>query len=206
MPRGLASLAAGALLAASAASAQPAPAGGEDDVHRHRGLFVRLDGGLGYLRSSSMLNGEDASLSGLAMSLGFSLGGNVREDLSVFGHAAISSAPGPSASLGGSSGGSDAWLNLVSVGPGVSYYFMPSNVYVSAVLSLTGLFAAGKNRSGNSEVGLGARFAVGKEWWVGDRWGIGVAGQFSFGSNQDQGSAAHWKTISPALAFSATFH
>ena len=49
------------------------------------------------------------------------------------------------------------------------------------------------------EVGLG------KEWWVGDRWGIGVAGQFSFGSNQDQGSAAHWKTISPALAFSASF-
>lgn len=152
-----------------------------------------------------MLNGEDASLSGLAMSLGFSLGGHVREDLSVFGHASVSSAPGPTASLGASSGGTDSWLNLVSVGPGVNYYFMPSNVYVSAVLSLTGLFAAAKNRSGSSEVGLGARFAVGKEWWVGDRWGIGVAGQFSFGSNQDQGSSAHWKTISPALAFSASF-
>lgn len=205
MPRGLVSFSAGALLAASAASAQPAPAGEDYGVHRHRGLFLRLDGGVGYLRSSSMLNGEDASLSGVAMSLGFSLGANVREDLSVFGHASISAAPGPDVSLGASSGGSDAWLNLVSVGPGVSYYFMPSNVYVSAVLSLTGLFAAAKGGSGNSEIGLGARFALGKEWWVGDRWGIGVAGQFSFGSNQDQGSSAHWKTISPTLAFSATF-
>jgi hypothetical protein len=205
MSRGLVSLAAGVLLAASAASAQPAPAGEDDRVHRHQGLFLRLDGGLGYLRSSSMLNGEDASLTGLALSFGISLGGHVREDLSVFGHASISAAPAPTASLGTSSGGTDSSLELVSIGPGVNYYFMPSNVYVSAVVALTGLFAIAKNKSGSSEVGLGVRVAVGKEWWVGDRWGIGVAGQFSFGSNQDQGSAAHWKTISPTLAFSATF-
>lgn len=204
MSRDLALLVAGALLAASAASAQ-APAGGDDEVHRHRGLFLRLDGGVGYLRSSSTLDGLDASLSGPAISLGFSLGGHVREDLSVFGHASLSAAPGPSASLGTSSGATDGWLNLLSIGPGMNYYFMPSNVYVSAVVALTGLLAGAYGRSGSSEVGVGARLAVGKEWWVGDRWGIGVAGQFSFGSNQDQGSPAHWKTISPALAFSASF-
>ncbi len=42
--------------------------------------------------------------------------------------------------------------------------------------------------SATSSAGLGAKIAVGKQWWVGDSWGLGLAGQF-FGSwNGSQGA------------------
>ena len=193
-----------ALLVSSAASAQAA-AGEEDGAHRHRGLFLRLEAGGGYLRSSATVDGLAASISGPAGSVGISLGGNFQENWSVFGHLSWSAAPSPTVSLADSSG-TQSLSSFLSWGPGVNYYFMPSNVYASAMVLLTGLFATSRSGdSGSSEIGLGFKLAVGKEWWVGDRWGLGVAGQFSFGSNQDQGSPSHWKTISPALAFSATF-
>jgi len=198
------SVAACALLISSAAFAQTAT-GGEDRAHQHRDLFLRLEAGGGYLRSSATVNGLSGSISGPAGSLGVSLGWSIQENLSIFGHLSWSAAPSPTVSLGDSSG-SQSLLSFLSGGPGVNYYFMPSNYYVSAMVLLTGLFTASQaGGSGSSEVGLGLKAAVGKEWWVSDRWGLGVAGQFSFGSNQDQGSPSHWKTISPALAFSATF-
>lgn len=198
-------LAAGALLAASPALAQVDV---EDAVHRHQGLFLRFDLGGGYLRSSAMPNGTDASLSGAAVSFGVSLGASVMENLSVFGRASISSAPAPTASLAGASAGtSSSSLDFLSIGPGVNYYFMPSNFYLSGAILMTGLVTTLEGNSGSTKVGFGATFSVGKEWWVSDRWGLGIAGQFSFGSNKDKGSGSPptWTTITPALAFSASF-
>src|SRR5438093_8407485 len=102
MLRGLAFyVAAGAVLAASPAFAQRKWASG-DDSHHHQGLFMRFDAGGAYLKSSSTLNGSDASFSGPAGSFGFSIGGNVIEDLSIFGHLSVSAAPSPTATLGSS--------------------------------------------------------------------------------------------------------
>ena len=74
---------------------------------------------------------------------------------------------------------------------------------------LVGAFAGGPISGGafNPAVGFGATLSVGKEWWVSERWGVGIAGQFSFGSNKDKGpgSPPTWTTITPALAFSASF-
>jgi len=142
------------------------------------------------------------------VSFGVSLGASVMENLSVFGHASISSAPLPNASLAGSSvGTSSSSLDFLSIGPGVNYYFMPSNFYLSAAILMTGLVTTLEGNSGSTKVGFGATFSVGKEWWVSDRWGLGIAGQFSFGSNKDKGpgSPPTWTTITPALAFSASF-
>ena len=199
---------AGAVLAASPAFAQETVDGREDRYRRHQGLFLRFDAGGGYLKSSAAPNGTDASLSGPALSFGVSLGANVVENLSIFGHMSISSAPFPTASLGGSSvGTSNSSLEFLSIGPGVNYYFMPSNFYLSGMVVLTGLITALEGASGSTKAGFGAKLAVGKEWWVTDRWGLGIAGQFSFGSNRDKGSGSPptWTTITPALAFSASF-
>ena len=84
---------------------------------------------------------------------------------------------------------------------------MPYNFYVSGMIVMTRLTTTVNGTSGSTDAGLGAKIAVGKEWWIGDHWGIGVAGQFSVGSNPDQGTnAPNWTTITPALAFSASFN
>jgi len=213
MSRGVVFCAAvGAVLAASpAALAQRSWAGADDRYHKHQGMFLRLDAGGAYLKSSTTVSGSDTSLSGPAASFGFSLGGNLIEDLSFFGHLGLSIAPNPSASSGGiSSSTSDASLNFVSIGPGVNYYFMPYNFYVSGMVLVTRITTTQGGTSGSTNAGFGAKVAIGKEWWVADHWGIGVAGQFTFGSNEDRdtgtGPAPTWTTITPALAFSASFN
>ena len=210
MSRGLAFCAAvGALLAASpAAFAQWNRPTGEDGYHKHQGLFMRIDGGGGYLKTSATVSGSNLSLSGPAGSFGFSIGGNVIEDLSLFGHVGLSIVANPTVSSGGSSSSTgDSSLNFATLGGGANYYFMPYNFYVSGMIVMTRLTTTVNGTSGSTDAGLGAKIAVGKEWWIGDHWGIGVAGQFSVGSNPDQGTnAPNWTTITPALAFSASFN
>jgi hypothetical protein len=47
---------------------------------------------------------------------------------------------------------------------------------------------------------------IGKEWWVSDNWGLGIAGQFFAGRMNDSEApgAPTWETTAAALVFSAT--
>ncbi len=209
MSRGFAFCAAvGAVVAASpAAFAQRSWAGGEDGYHKHQGLFMRIDAGGGYMKTSATIGGSNVSLSGPAGSFSFSVGGNVIEDLSLFGHVGLSMVANPKVSGATPTSTGDSTLNFATLGGGANYYFMPYNFYVSGMIVMTRLTTTTNGTSGSTDAGLGAKVAVGKEWWMGDHWGIGVAGQFSLGSNPDQGSnAPTWTTITPALAFSASFN
>jgi hypothetical protein len=40
---------------------------------------------------------------------------------------------------------------------------------------------------GSSDTGFALDATVGKEWWVGDNWGLGFAGDFTYLSAQGQG-------------------
>jgi len=49
--------------------------------------------------------------------------------------------------------------------------------------------------------------ALGKEWWVSDHWGLGVAGHISFSSNQDPVASNNTLTTwAFGAAFSATYN
>jgi hypothetical protein len=51
------------------------------------------------------------------------------------------------------------------------------------------------------------RAAVGKEWWAGERWGLGVVGQLSLSLNEDSGqNAPTWTTWATTVSFSATYN
>jgi len=50
---------------------------------------------------------------------------------------------------------------------------------------------------------------VGKEWWVGDSWGLGFAGDFTYLSAPDKdlyGSSDNWGVTGFGIRFSATFN
>jgi hypothetical protein len=191
-----------AALAASSAQAQ---------VHSHEGLFVRLDAGIGYkaMNEPTGTSAGDLKIDGAAGTFGVAVGGAVAENLILAGHLYASSASNPSVSLsnGGSTGTTDTTASMVGLGPQLTYYFMPVNVYVSGTLALTKLSLKVNGTSGDSNTGVGALLAVGKEWWVSDKWGLGAAGQFRWSSNSDQGTNA--PTISTwglGVAFSATYN
>ena len=212
MRRGLAlCILAGALVAASPALAQRNWASGDDRFHRHEGLFMRFDGGIGYLSAATSVNGSSGALSGAAGSFGFSLGVNVVEDLSLFGHVGISIVSDPKNTLPGATPTGGTTLTFATVGPGINYYFMPNNFYLSGMLLITRLTVADNNNNvGSTAAGFGAKLSAGKEWWVSDHWGMGIAAQLTLGTNPDQdsgtGNTPTWTTITPALAFSASFN
>lgn len=60
------------------------------------------------------------------------------------------------------------------VGIGVTYYLMPSNFFGSATLGLGRFTIIDGNNGGTTDRGFGMQMKVGKEWWVGRNWGLGV--------------------------------
>jgi len=176
-------------------------------AHQHDGFYLRLDLGAGYMAQS--LSDVDMKISGGAGSFGVALGGAVAENLIVAGHLFTNGIVNPSISSGGTSvSATDSSSSMVGLGPQLTYYFMPNNVYVSGTLAATRLSLTNNGVTGNSEWGIGTRLALGKEWWVSDNWGLGLAGLFSWSSNKNDGSAGA-PTISTwglGVAFSATYN
>jgi hypothetical protein len=77
---------------------------------------------------------------------------------------------------------------LLVLGPGLTYYLMPTNTFASASLGLSQLSC----RSGipadtryggclQSEWGFTGRISLGKEWWVSSSVGIGIGGEAFLG-------------------------
>ncbi len=205
MARKLAAAAAGTFLLCASLAAQAL----DDTTNRHKGFFLRLDAEGGYLKSSATFSGTDVSISGGAGGLGISIGGALIENLILYGHAYDTIAFNPTFTAGGTSTGtSNVSAGTVGYGIGICYYLMPANVYFSGTLAVTVLTANNGSTSSSTQAGPGGRIAIGKEWWVSDHWGLGIAGQLSFASNKDNSAsgAPTWTTLAPTLAFSATFN
>jgi hypothetical protein len=211
MNRIAAALALSSALVATPAFAQPPPPPPpappvDPTAHRHLGFALRLDGGIGYTGASA--SDIDASIKGVSGSFGLVVGAAVTENFIIGGDVWDTVVFSPTFSQGGISvSGTDTSMALVGFGLNLTYYFMPANVYLSASPSLTTLNLSGSGTTGSTETGFGMKIGLGKEWWVADHWGLGLAGQFFFSTNKDKGTnPPTWSTLAGGLAFSATYN
>ena len=190
-----------ALALGSTAWAQGAP-------HQHDGFFFRPELGVAYLKSSASQQGNDFAVYGGAADLSVAVGGAVAENLILAAHLYSTAASNPDVEVNGLKGStSDTTNGLVGLGPQLTYYFMPVNLYLSGTLALTRVVSKSNGVEGKTDFGLGARFAVGKEWWVSDNWGLGLSAHVGLSSNKDQGAGAptvgSWTS---GVSFSATYN
>lgn len=186
----------------------PPPVPVDPTVHRHLGFFFRLDIGVGYLNSST----PSRSASGVAAPFGLAIGGAVTENL-ILAAEAWASATSPSVTENGTTVNTGtSGLAVGALGLNVTYYLMPANIYFSltpsfTALGLSGNFYGGSFAEVDSHSGFGMKFAAGKEWWVSDHWGVGLAVEFIFSTNKDSGTnPPTWTTIGGGLKFSATYN
>jgi len=191
---------------APAAPPRPAVTPADPTVHRHLGLFLHFDLGAGYLRSWA--SSSDVSVSGPAVPVGVAVGGAVSENWIVAGEVWGTLAPNPKVSFGGSSSSADdTTMSLEAFGLGLTHYFMPANVYLTFTPAVALLSFRSGNSTSSTNYGFGAKLAAGKEWWVGDHWGLGVGVQVLLGVNKDQGGGAPtWTTLGGGVTFSATYN
>ena len=189
-----------------------------DEPHTHDGLYLRLDMGLAFASMSADTDlgfgsAEELKISGAGGTFGLAVGGSVTENLVLFGELFDDVVFNPTVEYAGVEADTmDTSVGVFGFGAGLAYYFMPSNLYLSLTLAAAMLQAdVDGEKVAETDLGFGANFLIGKEWWVSDQWGLGLAGQFFLGKMKDSGEDAagevpSWTTVAFGVVFSATFN
>ena len=95
-------------------------------------------------------------------------------------------------------------LSFPFFGIGLTYYFMPVNLYLTGAVgfSYAQVEVDGVDR-GSSDVGFGLNVDLGKEWWVSDNWGLGIAGRLWFSEVPDEAGVPGVAVTDVDLSFRA---
>jgi hypothetical protein len=169
----------------------------------HDGFFLRLNLGVGFAGVSR----PNEKWSAAALGMGVSLGGSLVENLALHIDFRSTLMPSPTHTVQGRDSDYNGDIALESVGIGLTYYIMPSNVFVSGSVGLARLvFEDEDGRSKDTSAGLSLAGMVGKEWWVGSDWGLGIAGQVLFARVRDYIDDKHLNALAFNLVFSATYN
>jgi hypothetical protein len=168
------------------------------------GFFLRLQGGASVSNtaiSDPLLT--EFELSGIGGNFQAAIGAVVAPNLALHGTMWAWFVGSPSAKLAGQDVGQFSGnLNLSALGGGGTYYFMPANVYLSGNLGVGQLSTEGSS----SDAGIVMDLALGKEWWVSSKWGLGLSGGVQYHSIPDGGLTQNWSGTTFLLSFSATLN
>ncbi len=170
------------------------------------GFFLRILAGSGYAQTEL---GDPATMKyfGPCGGFNFAIGGVVSKNFSV--HASLLSwlIAGPAVETGESSTDLNGDLTLSAVGIGMTYYIMPINIYFSPSVGVGRLILESGGVTGDTERGPVIDLTMGKEWWVGGSWGLGVAGMVGYHSvRESEEIDVDWRGYSIGIRFSATLN
>ena len=177
----------------------------------HDGFFLRLSLGGGTAKTSVEDATGEIELDGGAGDVNIAIGGVIAPNLALHGTLWGWSLTDPDASItiagvGSGSGKLDGDVTLGAVGGGLTYYVMPVNLYLSGSIGFGSIQLDSRQVDAETDTGVVVDLTVGKEWWVGNSWGLGVAGGFSYHSVPDGDIDENWSGTSFALRFSATLN
>jgi len=164
---------------------------GEPGYHEHDGLYFRsLTGfGYGYFHSAQISDAIDVSqdLQNLTYQAGYTINKKIIVFIGMEAVLPIIVGPSPFQSalyelkstcivqeyarcFKNTDYGKKIFT-IFSISVGVSYYFMPQNIYLSTVFQIPEV----NNEDSYTQMGFGLQSSIGKEWWVSKNWGIGLA-------------------------------
>jgi hypothetical protein len=210
----------GATVAAVGAPAHPSDRGVEDEeepyeasddgARQHRGFFLRFTLGVGWGNMKAESGESEASVSGAEGFFTFDIGGALTERLILHGRLGSIAMVNPTLEEDGDRfETTDTRLRFAMLGVGLTYYVLPANVYFTGVIgAVRAAFESRGETSAFDKTGFELDLDVGKEWWVGDYWGLGVAARFAYVSipPADGVSASNFKGLNIGLLFSATYN
>jgi hypothetical protein len=183
----------------------------------HDGFFLQMN--LGFAQQSWSIDNpnllfSEFTVEGSGAQFDISLGGAVMPNLILFGQLGGTATVDPtftaragSNSTSASQEPGEVTAGISTVGGGMLYY-TPVGVYVSGAVLSTILQLETDGTRAESDAGLGVQARLGKEWWVSDEWGVGVAAYYFRASVPAAGSAKgkDWTIDSFGLTFSATYN
>ena len=177
--------------------------------HTHDGFFLRMCTGFGFGYSGVEDGaGNDDTIRGGSHASNFAIGAMVSRNLAIHADIFHVLMIEPESYVNGKSVGTAPGRYIAGgLGAGITYYFMPSNLFLSASLDFVALRAdfGILNLEVETDTGIGVDFLIGKEWWVSANWGIGVAGQFVYSLVPSQWDTTH-HSFGAAVLFTATYN
>jgi len=186
----------------------------EPGTHEHDGFFFRATLGFGGASATGDYGGTSLDVKGGGVLISLAFGKVVREDLALYGELQAMSVSEPDVSVDDEDLDNVRDAGFSSIGLGGSYYFMPLNAFVGGTLGLgmatvnrkaMGSTSTGDEPSGATGTGMSLGVHAGKEWWVSDNWGIGVAAYGTYLSLPD-GRDSTLSVIYLGLGASATYN
>ena len=147
------------------------------------GLFLRLSAGSGY-GLASVDETEKFEMYGITQEFSVAVGGIIHENWALHGTLWGWSPFHTEARLGSTSLGGSHDFEFIALGPGATYYFGPSNIYLSLSAGIATIDAKVEAADGSiirdTARGYALDFTMGKEWWKSDSWAVGFAGDISY--------------------------
>jgi hypothetical protein len=211
--------AAGECIAPRAESVRPSDTidGPVGTVHRHDGFFLRLTLGIGAGAAGLDAKGDtdDRGFVGGGWASSIDVGGANGDNLAFFVRLREATLASPAVYIDNDKirDADASALTQGMFGGGISYFIMPLNMYLGAAVGLAAITGR-YHRPGrstlkyNGNVGFGFDGEIGKEWWVADDWGIGVAARLSIAEVPGGDSVpdgANFGAAFVSLLFSATY-
>lgn len=166
--------------------ADSAPSGRSTAVHDGFHLAVALGGGI---RSVFIKSSTSVSLDGNGAAFGVVAGGAVAPNLILHGSLYATALEHPEVTIGQDSVMNDDFTaTFTALGPGLTYYVMPVNVYLGGSLLLTQSRFESGGEAVKSEWGPGAEARLGKRFWLGEHTLLGFGVQGIYAEMDDQQS------------------
>jgi hypothetical protein len=134
------------------------------------------------------------------------IGGTISRDLILTGDLMGWSLRDPEVSGYGSL--SDADFVQATVGAGLTYYFMPANIFISGTIGVAKFSLTAGGKAVDSDNGVGVYLKAGKDWWVGADWALGIAASLGWSSvtNSTDFGSEKLSGYSVGVQFNATYH
>jgi hypothetical protein len=190
-------------------SSSPALAAERD---HEEGFFLRLAAGAGPAGTEIEVDSDNRfKFDGTGADVEVAIGGIVMPNLAVHGTLWGWLITDPDAEIelfdvGEGSGTVDGDFSLSGIGAGLTYFIMPINMYLTGSVGFGVLSFDFGGLSLESDTGFSLEAALGKEWFVSDRWGIGLAVGITYHSISEPDVDENWSGISIPVRFSATLN
>jgi hypothetical protein len=171
------------------------------------GFFFRVAPGGGYSRTAVEEEGDRIALKGASGNFDIAIGAVVKKNFAVHATLGAWSLIDPTVEFNGQEEVAEKTsMTMVMIGGGFTYYLGASNTYLTASVGASTLSFEFEGESHDSDTGVAFEAGLGKEWWVSDRWGIGVSGMAGYHSVPPGDAAGKFKGPSFAVRVSITFN
>jgi len=189
----------------------------ESGYRKHDGFFLRMTsgGGVGattYEERGPRGNATRTRTLGGAALTEIAVGFAAVENLILHANLSLAHQSGLKKYGGAAYSDDEASTLLGFFGGGLTYYFMPANIYITGAIGAGGLSQTRghDHEDFESDVGFGTSVSIGKEWWVGrsGEWAIGAAltGSYYQAPFEIDGVKSQYRGHNSGLAFTATYN